>query len=139
MWKENVSLPKLKPSERIREYNYYSDELKAKVIFEHLVNNKTHRWMDKNILKITSGNTNGRNSANILYYLGMKADYRGLFKDYSLKDVIKVLEDSGILYKDTVRLLGLLDIDILEDTIKQDLDAELAEEGNSLEGSRRRC
>lgn len=130
---KDYKLPPLQFSGRDREFNYYSDELKAKVIFEHLVNNKTHRWLDKNVLGITSGNTNGRNSANILYYLGMKANYRGIFQGEELKDVIKILKAEGELYKDAVRLLMLLEDD-LENSIKSDIEAERVEEGQGIEG-----
>lgn len=127
-------LPVLRPNNRVREYNYYSDEMKAQVLYEHLINNKTHRWMDINILGITEGNTNGRNSANILYYLGIKGEYRGLFQEMELKELIQILEDSGQDFEETIRLLNLLDNTELEDYIKDDLEAERIEESYGLEG-----
>lgn len=127
-------LPKLRPNNRVREYNFYSDEMKAQVLFEHLINNKTHRWMDINILGITEGNTNGRNSANILYYLGIKGEYRGVFQGKELSEVIQILEDSGQDFEETIRLLWLLDDAELEDYIKDDLEAERIEESYGIEG-----
>ncbi|PIC63156.1 hypothetical protein CSV79_13150 [Sporosarcina sp. P13] len=81
----------LPPNGRIRGFNFYPDELKARVIFEHLFNNKTHRWLDINVLGLTDGKTKVRSSANILYYIGMKADYRGIFRGEELGEVIKIL------------------------------------------------
>lgn len=127
------SLPPLQRSGRNREYNFYSDELKARVIFEHLVHNETHRWLDINVLGITEGNTKGRSSANILYYLGMKADYRGIFQGEELGEVIQILETRGESYTEATRLLKLLDYD-LEDSINTDIEAEQAEEGHGIEG-----
>ncbi|WP_138418228.1 HNH endonuclease [Aquibacillus sediminis] len=127
-------LPPLKPNGREREFKYYSDELKAKVIFEHLFNGKTHRWMDKNILD-TNGNTNGRNSANILYYLGMKADYRGIFKGLKLSTVIKILEHKGQDYAYAVNLLKFLVEAEIVQTVKSDIEAEMQEEGKAIEGN----
>lgn len=105
---ENYKLPKLKPSGRVREYNSYSDFIKANVIFEHLINNEKHRWLDENVLNITNSKTNGRTSANKLYYLGMKADYRGVFQNKKLKDVIRILESKSESYSTVVSLLMLL-------------------------------
>ncbi|HJF31439.1 MAG TPA: EVE domain-containing protein [Sporosarcina psychrophila] len=130
----DYSLPLLQPSGRIREYNFYSDELKAGVIFEHLVNNETHRWLDINVLGIADGSTKGRSSANILYYLGMKADYRGIFQGEELSDMIQVLKIKGESYSEAVRLLKLLDDTELDRSIDSDLEAEQAEEGNGIEG-----
>lgn len=132
---KKYTLPKLHPNGRVREYNFYSDELKAKVIFEHLINNETHRWLDVNVLEITEGNTNGHNSANILYYLGMKADYRGIFQEKELNEVILILEDSGKDYAEAVRLLKLLDDSELVQSIDLDLEAEQVEEGHGIEGN----
>src|SRR5699024_3020730 len=131
---KDFPLPKLEPSGRIREYNHYSDEIKSRVIFEHLFNNQKHRWLDINVLGIISGNTNGRNSANILYYLGMKAVYRGIFQGKELNDGIQILEANGEHYNDAVRLLKLMDTEDLKNVIKFDIEAEQVEEGGGVEG-----
>lgn len=147
-WKELISsnsvsldvtydLPILDSNGRVREYNYYPDELKGQVIFEHLINNKIHRWMDINILG-REGNTNGRDSANILYYLGMRADYRGIFKGKSLEELIETLLTKGEDYKDIVRLLRIYGkSEELYENVKSDIDAQEVEEGNRVEGTRK--
>lgn len=127
-------LPPLIPSGREREYKEYSDEIKSQVIYEHIINNQTHRWMDVNVLE-ENGNTNGRKSANILYYLGMKADYRGIFEGKELSEVIQILEDKGVDYSEVVRLLKLLDDTELEKSIDSDIEAEKVEEGHGIEGN----
>jgi len=130
-------LPELKPSGRIREYNFYSDALKAKVIFQHLIHNETHRSLDKKILGIQDGRTKGRNSANILYYLGMKADYRGIFQGKELYEVILILEEKGKRYSEVVRLLRLLDDIDLDRSIDSDIEAEQVEDGHGIEGNQK--
>lgn len=127
-------LPSLDSNGRVREYNFYSDELKGQVIYEHLINNKTHRWMDINVLG-REGNTNGRDSANILYYLGLRAAYRGIFAGKTLDLVIEILKCKGEDYADIVRLLKVQAKSIqLCKSVRSDIEAQELEEGNGIEG-----
>ncbi|MED4046677.1 EVE domain-containing protein, partial [Priestia aryabhattai] len=127
-------LPSLDSNGRVREYNFYSDELKGQVIYEHLINNKTHRWMDINVLG-REGNTNGRDSANILYYLGLRAAYRGIFAGKTLDLVIEILKCKGEDYADIVRLLKVQAKSIhLYKSVRSDIEAQELEEGNGIEG-----
>lgn len=133
---DNYVLPPLDSNGREREYKYYSDELKGQVIFEHLINNKTHRWMDINILG-RDGNINGRESENILYYLGMRANYRGIFKGKSLDEVINVLQTEEKDFVDIVRLLKVYaKSEDLHENVKSDIEDQEIEEGNGgIEGT----
>ena len=134
---DDFVLPLLNSNGRVREYNYYSDVLKGRVIYEHLINNQTHRWMDINILG-RAGNTNGRDSANILYYLGMRADYRGIFAGKSLEEVLKVLQFKGKDYEDIVRLLKVHSkSEQLYVSVKSDIEAQIIEEGHGIEGAKK--
>src|SRR5690606_9009601 len=99
----NIDLPKLVHSGRIREYKQFVDNVKSIIFVEHLINARDHRWLDRNVIK--RDNTEGRISANILYYLGMKAVYRGLFKDYTVNETIDYLRTQGQEYEEVVRLL----------------------------------
>ncbi|MBU8689490.1 EVE domain-containing protein [Priestia megaterium] len=127
-------LPSLDSNGRVREYNFYSDELKGQVIYEHLINNKTHRWMDINVLG-REGNTNGRDSANILYYLGLRAAYRGIFAGKTFDSVIEILKRKGEDYADIVRLLKVQAKSIqLYKSVRSDIEAQELEEGNGIEG-----
>ncbi|WP_214770520.1 HNH endonuclease [Exiguobacterium sp. s133] len=137
---KNFNLPTLKPNRRDREFKKYSDDIKGQVIYEHLINSKTHRWLDENILGIKSGNTRGRNSANILYYLGMKADYRGIFNNKKIDEVISILKESDQNYSVAIELLKINKFN--EDRVKQlvhivelDVEAEQVEEEYSFEGN----
>lgn len=133
----DYQLPKLDSNGRVREYNYYSDELKGRIIYEHLINNQTHRWLDIHILG-RDGNTNGRDSANILYYLGMRANYRGIFAGKLLEEVLRVLQSKGKDYEDIVRLLKLhIKSEELYVNVKSDIEAQHIEEGHGIEGGKK--
>lgn len=127
-------LPPLKPSGREREFNDYEDYLKAKVIFEHLVNGLKHRELDESVLRLDKDKSKGLQSMNILHYLGMRADYKGIFEGKELIEIIDILTGQGENFEESVRLLTLLDDRDLINTINSDLEAEQAEEGNGIEG-----
>lgn len=131
---ESIELPLLKSNNRDREFKKYSDELKGQVLYEHLINSKTHRWLDKNVLGVINGNTKGRNSANILYYLGMKADYRGIFKGKNINEVVNILESGNQDYSVAIKLLKLFKYEELNKVINLDIEAEKTEEGYGIEG-----
>lgn len=134
---EDISfvLPPLQPSGREREFIDYEDYLKAKVIFEHLVNGLTHRELDESVLSLDKGKSKGLQSMNILHYLGMKADYKGIFEGKELNEVLDILTEQGKEFEESVRLLTLLDDRGLIHTINSDLEAEQVEEGHGIEGN----
>lgn len=128
-------LPLLQPSGRKREFNVYEDNLKAKVIFAHLVNGLTHRELDEAVLGLDKNKSKGLQSMNILHYLGLKAEYKGIFEGKVLVDLIEILTEQGQGYEGIVALLKLLDDSNLINTINLDLEAEQAEEGYGIEGN----
>ncbi|MGD2198205.1 HNH endonuclease [Lysinibacillus fusiformis] len=134
---EDISfdLPSLQPSGREREFNDYEDYLKAKVIFEHIVNGLKHRELDEVVLGLDKQKSKGYQSMGILHYLGMKADYKGIFEGKELKEVIEILREQGKGYEDSVCLLTILDDSELINTINSDLEAEEVEEGHGIEGN----
>lgn len=137
------TLPLLKPSGRKREYLQHPNLLKGRVIVEHLVHNRPHRWLDINVLG-HNGNTKGRVSANLLYYFGMKADYRGLFEGETHEQLIELLEEAGEAYADAnkmvktyVSYLKLAEegIAISDDELLADEESKDVEEGIIKEGA----
>lgn len=101
---DTYTLPLLKPSGRKREYLQHPNLLKGRVIVEHLLHNRPHRWLDINVLG-HNGNTKGRVSANLLYYFGMKADYRGIFEGETNEKLIELLEEAGEAYADANKMV----------------------------------
>lgn len=128
-------LPDLKPSGRAREYKSYPDLLKAKVIYEHLTKGLQHRELDEVVLGLDKEISKGFQSMGILHYLGMKSDYKGLFNGYTLEAVINILNQQGDGYEEAIRLLKLLKVYSLGDSINQDIEAEKYEEGYGVEGT----
>lgn len=80
----------------------------------------------------------GRDSASILYYLGIKAECRGCFENQSLDKVVDILEHKRIEYQDIVRLLKLYkrSENLLEITTN-DIKALEIENENRVEGSQK--
>ncbi|MDN4619756.1 HNH endonuclease [Paenibacillus sp. PsM32] len=131
---EEIILPILQPSGRKREYDNYQDEIKAKVIYEHLANGLTHRELDEKVLGLDRDKSKGLQSMNILHYLGMKADYKGIFEGKELNEVLNILKKQDESFTEAVRLLILLTDEELINNINSDLKAELEEEGHRIEG-----
>lgn len=130
----NRELPRLRPNNRNREFKKYPDDLKARVLYEHLIKGNTHRWLDMNVLG-KNGNTKGRDSANILYYLGMKADYRGFFEDKNTAEVISILGDDDQDFRIAIELLKKVqDSQRLEQVVNLDIASEDVQEGRFVDG-----
>ncbi|MBT2729212.1 HNH endonuclease [Bacillus sp. ISL-75] len=85
-------IPKLEPSKRSREYNYYRNDEKDSIIYEYLFNSMSHRWLDEHILGIALDKRTGHESMNILHFIGLKDKHKGIFKDYSINEAIGILE-----------------------------------------------
>ncbi len=132
---KKTNLPPLQPSGRIREFNSYSDILKANIIFEHIVNGLQHRELDEVVLGLNSQNSKGFQSMGILHFLGIRADYKGLFEGKELQEVIGILSEQGKDYEEPMRLLSLLDNTALVNAINDDIEAEQVEEGRGIEGA----
>jgi 6-pyruvoyl-tetrahydropterin synthase len=96
----NFKFPLLKESSgRDREIRQWGPNKVEEIIYQHLFFDKDHRSLDREILNKSDGSTNGRMSANILYYFGIKgtddlnkATFRGIFQDISLQQGIEILE-----------------------------------------------
>lgn len=134
--KSIYNLPSLKPSGRIREYKYYNDTLKANLIFEHIVTGLSHRELDEEVLGLDRTKSKGLQSMNVLHYLGIRADYRGVLRGKNVNELIEIFTQNGSEYNEIIRLLKILEEESnLENVIDSDLEAELIEEGKGLEGN----
>ncbi|MDQ0171217.1 HNH endonuclease [Paenibacillus tundrae] len=96
----DFELPLLKASSgRDREIKQFGNKIVEDIIFHHLFLDKDHRSLDIEILNKLDGSTQGRVSANILYYFGIKgvneynkAQFKGILKNFSLYQGIEILE-----------------------------------------------
>lgn len=87
--------PKFPPLEfdatpRAREFNTYSEEERASVIYNYLVNGLSFRDLDSTILKIKS-ESHGWQSMGICHYLGLVNKHKGFFKGWLISDILNSL------------------------------------------------
>lgn len=88
-----MKIPILKPTDRSREYNNYSQEERDKVIYNYLFSGLSHRDMDKKILKLDFDYSRGWQSMGILHHLGLKNEFKGLFTGMSEEEAIRTLSE----------------------------------------------
>lgn len=98
-----MNIPSLSRVKRAREYNSYSDRLRDKVVYEYIFKGMAHRWIDENILGLDADYSRGYQSMGILHYLGLKSDFKGIFKDLAEFKVIELLKNKDEkLYKNII-------------------------------------
>ena len=76
MWPE---FPPLKFSNRIREFNCYSDRQRSAVVYNWLKNGMSTRQMDREIINIDPDSSKGYQSHGIYRYLGLTKKHQGFF------------------------------------------------------------
>ena len=86
--------PELQPSSRKREFDSYSDELRALTIQAWLFEGKTHREIDREILGLDSDISKGYQSMGVLHFIGLKANSRNIFSGINNTEALKHLESS---------------------------------------------
>lgn len=102
-----MDIPLLKKSNRDREFNKYNTYEKAMVLYEYMFNSKSHRELDKSILNINNESVRGFESMNILHYLGIRNEFKGIFKELSIDRAIEILELKDFeLYEQIISLLN---------------------------------
>jgi 5-methylcytosine-specific restriction protein A len=100
-----MDIPKLQPSPRKREYDSYSDELRSQVIRGWLFSNKTHRELDEEVLGLDKSASRGYQSMGVLHFLGLKADFHGLFSNISESQAITFLKNDLQNFSSIISLL----------------------------------
>lgn len=128
-----MNLPILQPSGRGREFNSVDDLKKYRVLIAYLIDGLSHREIENRILKPTSKKSNGFESMNILRYLGLSDEFKGIFINYSVDGMIEELT-VHIGYEEIVRILSSVSKE-LEYVTEEDINAEEVEGGGMvLEG-----
>ena len=89
----NMKIPRLKSSNRSREYNFYEDKEKDEIIYKYLFEDKSHRKLDEDTLSLDPDYSRGWQSMGILHYLGIKKELKGIFKKYKIEEVIERLQN----------------------------------------------
>lgn len=122
-------------SKRPREYNLYNEGKRDAIIYEYLFNSKSHRSLDESILGIPVNKRTGHESMNILHFIGLKNDHKGIFERIELEKSIEILKaqksDFLIVIEALMRIHGSVQKgDDLIKVLEEDLDSEKSEEEN---------
>jgi 5-methylcytosine-specific restriction enzyme A len=126
-----MEIPTLKPSRRPREYDSYPADLRATVVRSFLFEGQSHRTLDHEVLGLNSEKTNGFQSMNVLHYLGLIDDFKGLFADRTEAFAIEALNSND---QDFGRILECLSLS--PDLPVQELTSLKHEESLELSKSR---
>ncbi|EPY2275041.1 HNH endonuclease [Clostridium sporogenes] len=87
-----INIPSLKCSNRKREYDLYSDKERDEVIYKYLFEGKSHRILDEEIFSVDPNYSRGWQSMGILHYLGIRNEFKGIFRELEIDDVIEILQ-----------------------------------------------
>lgn len=91
---ESIQFPPLDFSGgRKREYNQYSDEQRASVVYHFLVEGLAFRPIDRVVLKLNSDISHGYQSMGICHYLGLVKIHKGFFKGWTPGQILAALAD----------------------------------------------
>ena len=120
-------IPKLDKSSRSREFEKYSDAERVKVVKGWLFDGMSHRQLDEKVLHLNSDYTKGWQSMGILHYLGLKKEFRSLFRGKSIENAIAELVATGDpSYQELINILkGIVPSDII---FQQDIESETVED-----------
>lgn len=102
-----MRIPQLEPSDRVREYEAYSDQQRADVIRGWLFDGLTHRQLDEVILGLDLRITKGWQSMGILHHLGLKGESRGAFNGLSEVKAVELMAADQQDFSNICRLLAV--------------------------------
>ncbi len=88
-------MPKLNQSGRDREFKLYNNYEKSLICKGWLFSNVDHRQLDKDILALDSDKSKGFQSMSVLHYLGLKKEFKNIFKEQSLRAAINNLKNDS--------------------------------------------
>jgi hypothetical protein len=101
-----MKIPKLQPSGRDREYKLRTFNEISQIIRTWLFRDDIgHREMDEEILELDSEYSLGLQSMNVLHYLGLKKDFKGLFVNTDLNTAIQELQNNEQDFELIIELL----------------------------------
>ena len=101
-----MSLPKLDPSNRDREYKQRNFEEISQIVHTWLFTNDVgHIEMDKDILGLEPLSSKGWQSMGVLHYLGLKREFKGIFHNSELNQAIRELKSDEQDFSFIIELL----------------------------------
>lgn len=99
-------IPQLVRSNRKREYDHFSPELRAQVVKAYLFDGMSHRRLDEEILHLDREYSRGYQSMGILHYLGLVNAHKGLFEGMDMETAVEELKAAGDDYTEIIRVLA---------------------------------
>jgi hypothetical protein len=101
-----MSLPKLDPVKRDREYKQRNFEEISQIVHNWLFTNDLgHREMDRDILGLDPLSSRGYQSMGVLHYLGLKREFKGIFQNADLNQAIRDLKSDAQDFSFIIELL----------------------------------
>ena len=97
-------IPKLKPSGRDREFLKYTSKQRSEVLVGWIFKSENHRELDIKILD-QEYKSLGFQSMGILHYLGIKKEFKGIFKNHTIFEAISILEADNQDFSEVIWLL----------------------------------
>lgn len=99
-------IPKLNFSKRSREYNECKETTRDRIVYGYLFEGKSHRNLDDEYTQLDSKYTRGYISMGVLHYLGMRNEFKGIFKEFKIEDAISELKKNDeVNYKNIIESL----------------------------------
>lgn len=128
----DMNIPKLKRKEEyLWHYNRYSLQERINTVISYLFEGKSQAKIDGEILLHHNGNSKGFRSMGILHYLGIKRNFKGVFKGLKLEEAIAKLNALNDPDYDTI--IALINSETI---ILNDIDLETREVHSVEEGGR---
>lgn len=119
-------IPNIEKSERRREYDLYSQQLRVEVVKAYLFDGLSHRRLDSDVLGLNPDESRGWQSMGILHFLGLKDPFKGLFSGMTVEETInelKLLNDSS--YDEIISILESIEFN---ESVNEDISSENATE-----------
>ena len=131
-----MNIPILVRDDRKREYEYFSSEQHQNVVAAYLFKGMSFRQIESNVLNLDSDYFRGWRVRSILRYLGIGAEFKGLFKGMTVAqavDELKQVADGD--YEDLIAILSGREVSELK--CAEDIQIETAADyGTVKEGHR---
>ena len=89
--KRDIPFPSLKPSERNREFDCYTDSERASVVYNFLFSGYGFRELDEKCLNLDSKISHGWQSMGIAHFLGLVEIHKGFFHGRTLVEALSCI------------------------------------------------
>lgn len=120
-----MNIPILKRDDRNREYEYFSTEQHQAVVIAYLFEGMSFRQIERDILRLDSDYFRGWRARSILRYLGIGAEFKGLFRKMTIAEAVAELQQtSNVDYEDIIAILSGHEIN--ETKCGEDIESETA-------------